>query len=1639
MSVERKDEEAIFKAAIKLKTSAERAKYLKEVCGDNADLLKRLEILLKAHDESGDFLEVPPFDANVTLDDSPLSEGPGTVIGQYKLLEKIGEGGMAVVYMAEQKKPIRRKVALKIIKLGMDTKSVIARFEVERQALALMDHPNIAKVHDAGATETGRPYFVMELVKGVSITEYCDKNESSTKERLDLFISVCNAVQHAHQKGIMHRDIKPSNVMVTLHDGEPMAKVIDFGIAKATNQQLTERTLFTRYAQMIGTPVYMSPEQAEMSALDIDTRTDIYSLGVLMYELLTGTTPFDAEKLREAGYGEIQRIIREEEPPKPSTRLSTMGEELTIVAKHRHSSPDLLTKLVRGDLDWIVMKSLEKNRTWRYATATELVADITRHLNNEPVLAGPPSQIYRLRKFMRRHRTQAIGTATVAVLLAGIAVISSMYIRALNRGEEAESLKHKDILSNAMEFRSKGQFHDALSKVEAMLSSKHVGPEARLLRARLILELQGPTDTVKELQKLLHERDDIACQAHFLLARIYLESVSGVPEKTQEYQQKAKEHQQKGEKLFSESAEAYFNRSMMAGTVDKTLGWLNKAVDFEAGHYPSRKARALGYYALRDYRSMERDAVAMTVLRDWDSLGYSLLGIALRETDYFVDAIKYHNKAVTISPDEAELYDQRRQTHMKMANYEQAILDARRCIELEPEKSIYHFHAFCALVALGRYNEATAEYDTIIESGMMSKERFELSAVKYISDALDAGLLWHPSQHSPKGAAFLAMQESAEIYHQLAKKGKRVVSEGFHPNWSPDGTELVYSRGIIGFACIEILNLELGKTRLLTVPGFDPAWSPDGRHIAFTRYRQALLLTDLTVDRVAKLPPFEEREIWLIKTDGTEEPELLAKGHWPCWSRDSKRVFYYSPQDNMVCSISIEDRFEQTPIIRCPTWYPVVSPDEKYFAYGQQGSERKIVELSTNSVFASWKVPLITGFGYPNWSPSGQELSMADYENSGLWIYELDKKKASKVLSGRFSWCSWSQPDISKIAIERVCGYLNHEIWVANLDPNMSTAESLGPGRTVEEHCQEMVDHYTRRINFEPEEAGHYLSRAECYVYLDDQEKAFADLEKYAGIVKDPEKMGQIYADMVSSLLLSTGGRSEPVIAVSLAKKAIEKAPENWAYHSTLGEAQYYAGEYEDSISTLEHADKMYADKWNRSYPRNFAFIAMSLHQLGRRQQAEAALAKLRQMFENGRNKELRKYLFETEQLFAGKDSKIGVAWNFVEAKRLDKALELLIELSALSVEDDPDFPARIQSVRRYLLWEYFQRGSTNERKREYDEAVANYESAVKTDPGHALTYNALAGLLATCPEDEFRNGTKAIENATKACELTNWDNAQYVDTLAAAYAEAGDFDEAIKWQQKAIDLLPKEKRSRKQLVFEAKLKLYQSGRTYHRQHLFARQMIAWWKFDQVENRSVLDSSGNSLHGKLVGDAHIVSDPDRGSVLCLDGNGDYVDCGNNWIFDFTDKITVAAWIKFKAFDKEWQAIVTKGESAWRLSTVKSERKFHFAVTDWNVSENWVDGNISTPTGEWHHVCGTYDGANIRLYVDGVEDSNSPVPYSGIITTNSYNVNIGENTQANGRYWSGLIDDVRIYNYSLSEVEVKEIYAGHGPDSNERPE
>ncbi len=434
------NEKSIFNAARKIPNAEDRKEYLKSTCGNDAEALKRIQDLLVANDDDLGFLENPPNELGATESLNDVNSQVGQRIGPYKLLQEIGEGGMGTVYMAEQEKPVLRRVALKVIKPGMGSKEVVARFEAERQALALMEHENIAKIFDAGATVDGRPYFVMELVRGVPITQYCDDHKLTIPARVELFVLVCQAVQHAHQKGIIHRDLKPSNVLVSNDNDRAIPKVIDFGVAKATQQKLTDKTLFTMFGGVIGTLQYMSPEQAGASQLDVDTRSDIYSLGVLLYELLTGTTPLEKERIQQVGWEMIMKLIRDEQPPKPSTKISESHKAIDGIAIHRGCAANTIGSLVAGDLDCIVMKALEKDRTRRYETANAFARDMERYLNNDVVEARPPSWSYLTGRFAKKHRaTIGVVCSFAALLLVGIAVTSWLAFRATKAQRDADN------------------------------------------------------------------------------------------------------------------------------------------------------------------------------------------------------------------------------------------------------------------------------------------------------------------------------------------------------------------------------------------------------------------------------------------------------------------------------------------------------------------------------------------------------------------------------------------------------------------------------------------------------------------------------------------------------------------------------------------------------------------------------------------------------------------------------------------------------------------------------------------------------------------------------------------------------------------------------------------------------------------------------------------------------------------------------------------------------------------------------------------------------------------------------------------------------------------------------------------------
>jgi serine/threonine protein kinase len=1106
----KKTEEEIYHAAL-AKPATERSAFLAEACEGDPDLLDRIQILLASREEAGDFLNTPPLDIDVTLGDINSTEGPGTVIGHYKLLEKIGEGGMARVYMAEQERPIRRKVALKIIKVGMDTAQVIARFEAERQALALMDHPHIAKVLDAGATETGRPYFVMELVRGQSITQYCNQRRMHTQERLKLFMQVCSAVQHAHQKGIIHRDIKPSNVMVTQRDGSPVPKIIDFGIAKATNQRLTEKTLFTHYAQIIGTPAYMSPEQAELSELDVDTRSDIYSLGILLYELLTGTTPFSEEELHKAGYMEMQRIIREEAPTKPSTKLSTLGNTKSSVAAERGATLDILRRQLRGDLDWIVLKALEKNRDRRYDAASALVLDVQRYLAQEPVSARAPRFFYILGKYLSKHKFKLAISAAIIVLLAAVVSISLMWNDKRIRLSEATKITEQATLFQAREAFAQRELETALQLTQSILNSVHVGAEARLLHASLLVEGMQSEEAVSSLQDLLTEVPEIAGVAHALLARVYWEGDFPETEKLT----KVNQHRQRAETLLPETAESYFLRALTTPSIKEKLSYLDQALDLAPGHYESLKLRAFIRYAQKEHEATANDARILIALQPQDSTGYQLRGLAQQALANHKEAVQSFGKAIKWAKQDAsilvQLHSQRRQTHMFMGEYRKAADDARRCIALDEATWVHHFHLYCAQVALGHHAPAEATYEN-----HLAKHRNRMLCrycTDYVLEMLERGKDLNLPQDAAQRAAFLPLVEAVEYHQALSSKSKRVISDGFVPSWSPDGTKLIYSMGGLGLSGIATYDISSGKTNLLIVPGKDPFYAPNSKHIVFVRDRPILPIATLSQAGLSRFETRKEREeIWIMNADGTA-PRFLARGYQPSWSQDSQRVYFTVAPSKKRYSIPVnEPRTE--PSIENAGFSGEVreSPDGRHAAYADEYGVY-VMDSRSGKVLRKWmSPPPAAGWSLAKsmiWAPNENRFCIGGvYETHyGGWMYDIAQDEPVRFMKGPIWPSGWSKT--GRLALGMIIPI--NDVWITDVN-------YLSSGCSVDQHCQEMLEFYQRRLQVDPNDGRHTYWHRQFQQYIQSREEDWIDRAQYdASPWTDPTSYGLITPQWTSA------------------------------------------------------------------------------------------------------------------------------------------------------------------------------------------------------------------------------------------------------------------------------------------------------------------------------------------------------------------------------------------------------------------------------------------------------------------------------------------------------------------------------------------
>ncbi len=1107
MELKLEDIEAVYHAALEIKSGPERDAFLETACGNNTVLRTQVTGLLETSEETGNFLESPVFCPNdIPLDSLPTAEGPGSYIGPYKLLEQIGEGGMAVVYMAVQERPLQRRVALKIIKLGMDTKQVIARFEAERQVLAMMDHPNIARVFDAGTTDNGRPYFVMELVRGISITKYCDQHTLSTMDRLELFVPICNAVHHAHQKGVIHRDLKPSNIMVTMHDGNPVPKVIDFGIAKATNQRLTEHTIFTRYAEMIGTPEYMSPEQAEMSELDIDTRTDIYSLGIVLYELLIGTLPFDGDTLRSAAIGEIQRIIREQEPPRPSTRLSSLGKAAEEIAKRRRTNITGLARRLNRELEWIPMMAMRKDRTRRYRSASEFADDITNYLSGAPLIAGPESAWYRLTKLAQKHRV--VFMATVAVILSliiGLAVSSHLFLKAQRALTDLNQLEARveadEIFAGVQDLRARGRYKEGLEALEPHLSTQNLGPQTQLLYAQLLFDMGRVPEARDRLNALTSAPPAIAGSAHYLLARMAL----------QDDPDGAEEHQQLAESLLPQTVEAYTLRAMTVINPEEALQWLSKALEIDPGHYASRKARALAYYHLKKYPAMTEDVGILIALRQDDYLGYALRAIVRREAGAFEAALKDHTRALETCPlktDVGELYYQRWQTYMRSGAYQAALIDAKRYTSLQPNASrTKRYPVFYTLLALQEYQAAQKEHQRIVKQDGWAQHHVKQDMVKYRFDLLktdrDIQFPTDVSRRSP----FNMMEQAADFYRLLEKKGRRIsIPHGaWLGSWSPDARQIAYDRGggnswragtlhesvSQGFSNgVELLNVNTGDTRLLCAEGKGPVWSPDGRHIAFQKY------------------PEKREEIWLVPSVGGM-PRRIASGFILNWSQDAKLLYYWGESGNTIYAVDITlSKTAGVPVMECKNNFRArskLSPDNRHIALNEL-SDVRVLTFPEGREVARWQKPWPLQWVSFNWHPDGTQILLnASWHlgDMGMCVFDLKKNETLHVFNLNGPKCQVILSLDGTRLIVVVMGAAQ-KCWSLDIDPEKPLAEILAPALTEEQLLVRLLDQYDRIIASDTPSANHYLSRALVFFARQDVNKARQDMEQCVNLIQTP-------------------------------------------------------------------------------------------------------------------------------------------------------------------------------------------------------------------------------------------------------------------------------------------------------------------------------------------------------------------------------------------------------------------------------------------------------------------------------------------------------------------------------------------------------
>jgi len=1453
----------ILHNAVEMTDPTKRAAYLNKICGDDKELRAEVDALLKAHDEAGDFLKVP----NVTLDTSPSIESPGTKIGHYELLELIGEGGMGLVYLAQQKEPVKRKVALKIVKLGMDTRQVVARFEAERQTLALLEHPNIAHVFDAGTTDSGRPYFVMEYVKGRSITRYCDDKKLCIEKRLELFRQVCEGIHHAHQKGIIHRDIKPSNIVVSVQDDKSVPKIIDFGIAKAITQPLTEKTSYTEHGQLLGTPEYMSPEQADMAYQDVDTRSDIYSLGVLLYELLTGATPFDAKRLREGGIDHIQQVIREEEPRTPSARLTSLGDKAKAVAERRRTQIITLTRRLHRELEWIPMKAMRKDRTRRYRSASELADDIQNYLTGTPLIAGPESTVYRARKFVRKH-AGSVATAALLLLVIILGLVASIVMGC--RAEQArqhEATARKQVQQALV--RAENAEKAAKEKTEELRRSLYVNSiqlaeakygEANMRRVRELLEACPEDLRGWEWYRISHISDQsrATLRGHDdWVGSIAIRPdgnhiISGSGDGTIKVWDAENSDELMTLRGHSDwiSSLGYCpdGKRIISASQDKTIKVWDAATGAELLSLAGHEAPFLSAVFSPDGERIVSGSMDKTI-KIWDAANGAEV-MTLRGHSDVVNSVAFSPNGKRIASGSADRTIK--------------IWDAATGVELMTLrghtgriKSVAFSPDGRRIVSAGN-NDATikiwdsatgAELMTLRgHDGWITSTAFSPDGKRIISGSGDNTIkVWD----SATGAELTTLRGHGGWIHSIAfsPDGKRIVSGSgdntikvwdaairgeavtlsghedsvssiaFSPDskrivgsvdrqlkvwdavtgtevmtlhedlwsedasFSPDGKRIV-SGG--GGKTVKVWDAGTGKERM-TLPGHSDvilsvAFSPDGRRIISG-----------SADKTVKVWDSETGDELMTLRGHKERVKSVAFGP------DGKRMVSGSADK----TVKIWDAATGTELRTLRghskvVWSVAFSPDGKRVVSGSADRTVKLWDTASGA-------EVMTLRGHRNWvipvafSPDGKRIISASGDNTfKIWDAATGAELMSHVVNDPSSIAF--SPDGKTIAAGT---YANGIILWESTMP----AGGYEPRRKLQA-VRKIVDELYKEAGFYSE----VIDKLNADNTLAEPVRKMALQIASSRLWDDTRKLSRQSWEVVSS----PGGQIEAYrLALGKAEMANRLEPKRSIFLARLGVAQYRVGEYQDALTTLIPFEKMKAYDHLGHKHLSSAFIAMALHQLGRDEDAQAALSRLRVQLEDvpsaSWNHWAQAFVIEAEKLFAGEGSKLYSVWESIEEGRGKDAVQMIEELRS---SKDAETTGRIEGAVKWLGRVYYNRAKTKMSGGEFAEAITDYEIAVHVDPGHAPALNDLAWLRATCLVAEFRDGVKAVEEATKANELTNWIKAAYVGTLAAAYAEAGDFDSATKRQKEAIELLTGEEKELG-VDFEERLKLYQSGKPY--------------------------------------------------------------------------------------------------------------------------------------------------------------------------------------------------------------------------------